>query len=186
MKYVFLILVLAGCSARYHLQRAIDKGARISTSTKIDTVLVQLPGDTILVALAQPNFDTLDFFETMETNDSLVLAGNRMEALALSNDALVFRSKQLQLERDVIRKKLMEGFYKDSTYTLRISNTETVIAKTVKGILKELTIQHSDSTIVVTTKCPETKISAGFSWLQLIGCFILGAFLSLIISKLFL
>lgn len=182
MRYIFIVFILlSGCSAKWHLKKAIQKGARLDRDTV--TVTLRLPGDTVKIEVPASLLDTVDFFATMEEADSLLLAKERLETSLAINENLSADLQAINKERDRLKLKLLNGFYKDSTFSIQVDE-RTRLVLTLQGILKRLEIHTADTTINTSVPCPQPSIQTGFSWIHLALSFLLGILITVLIFKL--
>lgn len=101
MRYIFILLILSGCSANWHLKKAISKGIQPEVEHQIvhDTVRIETIKDRLVEV---PHFDTV---QVVWSCDTLKIAGNKKQ-----RDHAVRR----------IQEKICPKIAVDSTYDIHL------------------------------------------------------------------
>lgn len=190
MKYLFLLLILTGCSGAYHLKRAErhiliakSKGVSIKSDTVyVDRIVkVQVPA-TNDSAEVNPAIDIISFDDSMALNDSLVIAIHEgTEAInngtALDKEKTLSSLKRANEEIKALKKKMSKGFLKDSIYHFE-PDSLTQIDITVRAD-QSIGVKHRRKEYAVgeRVKIPvsvDETIEAGFTIWNLLGILLFG------------
>ncbi len=180
MRYIPLLalLLLTACGPQAHLKLserhrliAISKGAKVSPDTVhvTKTILVPIKGleDS---AKVKPQVDTSAFRKSMSTNDSLWAEKLKLEqsiaqGMALDKEKAMASLQKVNRELLSLRKRISQGFAKDSVYTHKPDSVTEIGVEVKDGLVNKITYSRKDTTVKQQVTVPvwiEQAISAGF------------------------
>jgi len=204
--FFFCLIILCGCSGKWHANQAKKhellaeaKGVKISHDTvykdKIITVLV--PGDSGSVGV-NPALDTGAFESDINKNDSLVHYINSLETsigewdVALSG-ATIDKEKALGLlmkanrELAAIRKRIIQGYSKDSTYVFTPDSVTSISVEVKNGLVNKLNYKRKETTLTTKERIPieiRKVLELGYTHWQLLAAVLLLFVLGFIVGRL--
>ena len=192
-----LILLLCSCSAAKHLQIsekhkliAISKGAKIVSDTIYKEVIKEVPVPAAAAtATVTPVIDVPTFDATMEEYDSTRDYILRLEHdLAVGNtidkEKAMSALKASNAENTRLKKRIAQGFSKDSTYTFQPDSVMTLWVTTKDGMVSAVGYNRKRTELTWKEKIPiyiDQKVKAGFTVVELIGGIIFGVVLGALI-----
>lgn len=204
--YISLIIILCGCSGKWHAKQAKKhellaeaKGFKISHDTvyKDKIIKVLVPGDSGSVGV-NPALDTGAFANDINKNDSLVHYINSLQTsigewdVALSG-ATVDKEKALELlgranrELSAIRKRIIQGYSKDSTYVFAPDSVTSISVEVKNGLVNKLNYKRKDTTLTTKERIPieiRKVLEMGYTHWQLLGAVLLLFVLGFIVGRL--
>lgn len=208
LKKIFFLclLILCGCSGKWHAKQAKKhellaeaKGVKINRDTvyrdKIIKVLV--PGDSGTVGV-NPALDTGAFAGDINKNDSLVHYINSLETSigewdAALSGATVDKEKALGLlmkanrELTAIRKRMIQGYSKDSTYVFAPDSITSISVEVKNGLVNKLNYKRKETTLTTKERIPieiRKVLEMGYTHWQLLAAVLLLFVLGFIVGRL--
>lgn len=157
---ILFVLLICGCSASWHLQKAISKGAKIEGDTiyKDRVVTLTVPAEDTTQEI-NPIIDTGAFHLVMDANDSLVLVIDDLKKDIASGNTLNKEKAMAALKKanDQIRElksRIAQGFSKDSTYHIQPDSLTVIDIEIKDGLLKKAHYKRKEATYTKVDTIP--------------------------------
>jgi len=195
MKYLFILLIFltaCGTSNRANRQlkkaeRAIEKAKLLGADVNPDTVFadrtffVRIPGDSSDFPV-EAVIDLESFILVSDANDSLV---REIDHLTRSIEPDLKKIKAANAEISRLKKRLAQGFQKDSVYRFAPDSLTEIKIRFKDGLASLLTYNRQPGKIKHTTIVPvevNNDITSGHSTLVVVQWSILLALIGLIVG----
>jgi hypothetical protein len=192
-----LIILLCSCSAAKHLQLsekhrliAISKGAVIKRDTVYKEVekRIMVPGDTVRIMVkAEVDIDSFD--ATMDDYDStrdyiLKLEHDLANGNTIDKEKAMAALRTSNAENIRLKKRLANGFSKDSTYHYQADSVTDIWVTTKGGLVSSVGYNRKRTELTWKEKIPiyiDQKVKAGFNVMELVAGVVFGALLGILI-----
>lgn len=145
MRYLIFILILSSCGpgvhlrlAKKHLKIAEMKGAIVTPDTVHKLMPVFIKGQNRIIK-ADPVLDSSLFETYMSKYDSVIQASSGL----VNKEELVKANQEIK----TLKKRLIRGFAKDSTYRFPIDSVNTVFVQMKSGIPDNVSLVRPETTV---------------------------------------
>ena len=194
---IICILMMSGCSGKWHAERAkrhellaIAKGVKIDNDTvyKDRVKYIRIAGSDSAQEFSAV-IDTSAFEKAMDANDSLVAVilelqggafdssfgvdGDPAPAVIVDKEKIISSLKKANSELKALRKRIAQGFQRDSTYHLKPDSLTDIEVVIKDGLLKSANYKRKEQVVKVEERIPieiRRILSYGYTWWQVGLC----------------
>jgi len=192
--YLLLIIILAACGTTNRANRQLKKAERAIEKAKLlgaevnpdtifteRTILVPVPGDSNAFAV-DAVIDLESFILVSDSNDSLVREIDHLTQ-AIEPDLKKIKAANAEISR--LKKRLAQGFQKDSVYRFAPDSITEIKIRFKDGLASLLTYNRKPGKIKHIEIVPvevNNKITSGYSVLQIVQWSVLIGLICLIVG----